>query len=166
MSHLRRYYGPRSVPGKSELGGYVYVIQFATRLVKVGSTVNPKRRVANHHGSAVAYGSRIKGFWVSEPHAGFLDSEAKLKSIAQLAASETRRAEYFVGVDPEFLVSELLTWNRDPLVPVSPRVVDTTSDLWADIQGLTAMEGANTWTLREKIAVRTYLRRHHRRLAT
>lgn len=79
--------------------GYLYVIEFASGVVKVGKAVNPRRRIATHATHARVHGGEVRHSWVSERHAGFDVTERVLiegcKQVGELAFGN----EYFRSVD-------------------------------------------------------------------
>jgi hypothetical protein len=82
-----------ALPGE----GYLYAIEFDTGVVKVGQTVNPRRRLGEHAREAGAFGTVITDYWISEPHAHYLDNETALISFCRDRAPVVRR-EYFHGI--------------------------------------------------------------------
>jgi hypothetical protein len=87
------------IPGKSEEGAFVYVIQFSSGVVKVGYTRNPAQRLKQHADAAKRHGGGIAKYWVSQPHAQANENERCLigpglrrrHPLRQVAALRARR---------------------------------------------------------------------------
>jgi hypothetical protein len=82
------------VPGRA----YIYVIAFNTGVVKVGQTMLPARRFAEHRREAEAFGVWITNFWISAQHSNYLDVEAELIDACWALYPRSRR-EYFQDAD-------------------------------------------------------------------
>lgn len=95
-----------SESGKTEVGGYVYVIGFNDGLVKVGRTQNPKVRLSTIRGAAGTHRMSIASNWLSPLHKDFKSSEKALIQAIKEAGGETAQREYFRGVNFDRAVSE------------------------------------------------------------
>lgn len=130
------------LPSHATSGGYLYVISFDNGTVKVGSTINPSRRVRTHQMSAAQFGITILDLWVSPEIDGYIRAEKRLISAASLMSTGVALREWFHGVDFHTLVRSaqqvtspgtagdsadgISTPGRvgSPTAPLSPR------DLW------------------------------------
>lgn len=86
------------LPCRSDSGGYLYVLELSSRVIKLGMTANPRERLATHIKQAGAFGSRITGAWLSDHHANHKGSEQV--ALCELAARSTQSfgPERFDGV--------------------------------------------------------------------
>ncbi len=104
----------KDLPGKSQWGGYLYVISFSNpeATIKVGSTVNPQARFKDHLGGCRPFGLSIVDWWVSLEHLRYRETEQVLiEQTAKLAAKKYHR-EYFTGVtfDEAFGVAQFIRY--------------------------------------------------------
>ena len=72
----------RELPGKAEHGGYVYVLEFTSGLVKPGRTQDPRSRLGDHAKSARLFGAELADWWVSPLHDGWKGNEESLIAFA------------------------------------------------------------------------------------
>ena len=89
---------------KTQFGGYLYVIEFSTGLVKVGRTQNPAKRFETHRSHGAAFGVIIARYWLSEAHDNFESNEALLIRAMHNLGGIPSKAEYFDGVTVESAV--------------------------------------------------------------
>lgn len=83
--------------GRKAPEGHVYVVEFSNRIIKVGRTANPRRRIATLGGNAESMGERIVHVWLSEVHCNFEGNERELIAFGQASLGDRIRAEYFVN---------------------------------------------------------------------
>ncbi|MFJ8929318.1 GIY-YIG nuclease family protein [Streptomyces sp. NPDC102364] len=91
-----------ALPGESPAGSYIYVLRFASGVVKVGMTRNAGQRLRQHATSALQYGSEIVDHWVSRPHGGAEANEQALIAFCADRAERTtgnERGEFFTGLE-------------------------------------------------------------------
>lgn len=76
-------------------GGYVYVTEFSDGTVKVGKTMAPPRRLAEHTSAAARFGISVTRTWTSFQHRDYDQTETLL--LIGLSRSHDRRGatEYF-----------------------------------------------------------------------
>lgn len=77
--------------------GYLYVVEFSTGVVKVGQTMDPRRRMAEHRRDADTFKVAIVNFWISSAHWNYLDNEIDLINRC-MQVSTRARLEYFRDV--------------------------------------------------------------------
>jgi hypothetical protein len=100
--------------------GHIYVIEFASGVVKVGRTATPKGRVAVHALLAAAHGGSIQSVWVSHRIVGSASAERELIDFCgrngQLAAGR----EYFrINPVAARLRASLIAHNQFPASALS-----------------------------------------------
>lgn len=84
--------------------GYVYVVLFASGVVKVGRSGNPKRRLSRYTRDGLIHSNPVADSWVSPPHGDSWANEARLIRFCEergSLAAGGKRGEYFVGVEFE-----------------------------------------------------------------
>lgn len=91
--------------------GYLYVIEFSTGVIKVGQTRDPQRRLGEHRRSAGAFGVSITQFWLSPPHANYLETEAAL-IIDCAEFSPYSKREYFHAINWSEAVEDAFALTR------------------------------------------------------
>jgi hypothetical protein len=74
--------------------GFLYVIEFTASVVKVGQTINPRRRLLQHQRDANTFKTLISHFWISPPHLNYADNELELIDRCLQISTRLRR-EYF-----------------------------------------------------------------------
>lgn len=77
--------------------GFLYVIEFLSHVVKVGQTVDLRRRLMQHQRDANTFKTLIVHFWISPPHVNYLDNELELIGLCGQSSTRVRR-EYFHDV--------------------------------------------------------------------
>lgn len=82
-------------------GGYVYVIEFYSGMIKVGKSVQPDTRILHHAERAELHGDGVTRFWVSQRHRGFEKTELALIRFCKLHGEPWCGNEYFREVSPE-----------------------------------------------------------------
>lgn len=98
--------------------GYIYVIEFSDKTVKIGRTQSMERRGAQHDGDAQKFGLTIVRTWSSPAHRKYKSNENALgKYCREIPGSENRAREYFTGVDFDDVV---LFANGLDLSPSTP----------------------------------------------
>jgi len=101
--------------------GYLYVIRFSTDTVKVGQTGDLRRRFSEHRRDADAYGVTIVDFWVSAPHANYLDTEVELIHLcARVRRVKRAKREYFTGVPYDVVLGFTANLPYDPQPQPAP----------------------------------------------
>lgn len=79
--------------------GHIYVVEFATGIVKVGKTSSPTRRIRAHGRAAAIHGTEIANCWISQPHQNWSTNERQLiQFCASRGTQVAGRGEYFRGV--------------------------------------------------------------------
>lgn len=101
---------------------YVYVVAFASGLLKVGYTARPHARMTSHIGVARTHGTAAISAWISGPHANATENEKELISYCRDTGMPQGGAEYFSDVDFGDIVkfAESLTFER--LDTTTPKV--------------------------------------------
>ncbi len=89
---------PIVAPGRSTVGGYVYVIQFDSGSIKVGRTTNPAARLKSHAATARTQGVGIAAQWVSQPIESASRIERQLIGFCNGRFPSVNGGEYFAGV--------------------------------------------------------------------
>jgi Homeodomain-like domain len=83
---------------RSSIKGYVYVIEYSTGAVKVGSTRDPRGRIQNLEWTAAQFGVTVARGWLSDGDEDYREREQDLIAVAsglgQRLAAETFRAPY------------------------------------------------------------------------
>lgn len=100
---------------RMRFGGYVYVIEFSTGLVKVGKTSDPAKRLETHRGNGAAFGADITRYWVSAAHDNFDSNETLLIQAMRDLGGTSNRAEYFTGVSMEESVAAAKSLTLDEI---------------------------------------------------
>lgn len=96
---------PMSEVGRTDVGGYVYVIAFASGIVKVGRTSDPRTRLGSIVGHAGIYGDAPLNSWTSPRHMTSKQNEVSLIAAVQAAGGTSDKREYFKGVGFDQVVS-------------------------------------------------------------
>lgn len=105
-------------PPASGQGGFVYVLLFemsgGLKIVKVGRTQVPRRRVSSHALYAERFGGRLVQGWLSVPHITWERTEKALIANALCMAGEPLAgSEYFTGVSYEALVEVATSLSKN-----------------------------------------------------
>lgn len=87
------------MPGRSAMGGYVYLILFSSGAIKVGHTQNPATRMKSHAATARAHGVEIAAHWVSQPITNSRQNERRLIDFCNSRFIPVNDGEYFSGAD-------------------------------------------------------------------
>lgn len=109
------------LPSKADgTRGYIYVLQYANGAVKIGSTSDPRRRVAEHDRYAQIFGRDRIACWLSPEHHWFMVNEYTLLDKALAATREGSIGEWFSGlnVKPILAAAERLDYNSVPAPPM------------------------------------------------
>ncbi len=85
------------LPHKLGNGGYVYAIAFDVGMVKVGSTCDPRTRIANHRHTGRGFRSEIQNIWVSASMRRHAQAERSLIVSAAHLSENGADAEYLLG---------------------------------------------------------------------
>jgi predicted GIY-YIG superfamily endonuclease len=104
-----------SLPPRADfLDGYLYVIEFADGMVKVGITNHPASRTSAHSGYAKKLGTTLGRVWFSEAHRDHARSEERLITAMVAISADRHRDEYFTGVTFEQArgIAETIFTNR------------------------------------------------------
>lgn len=95
-------------------GGFIYIVEYSDGTVKVGQTVNPASRLANHSTGGRSFGLEINRAWLSVPHPQYRSNERAL--IAWGSANATSRGrEYFHGASADRVVDFARTLDYSQL---------------------------------------------------
>lgn len=86
------------LPGTVGGGGYLYAVQFATGVVKIGRTTDPSSRLATHRRHAEAFGVAVTDVWLSPPHTNYQRNETALIH-ACMRVSGRYKNEYFHSIE-------------------------------------------------------------------
>ncbi len=98
MEHLRRCY-------RTELEGYIYVIEFSSGTIKVGKAKNVSQRIGQHAKDARNHGITIVRSWQSPAHTGRDGNEQQLIAFCwEQFGHPVSGDEYFVGADFDVIV--------------------------------------------------------------
>lgn len=93
--------------------GHIYVLQFASGVVKVGKTTNPKQRLATHVQLAEIHGGDVCQSWVSAPHCGYTTTERELIAFCSRSGRVAAGKEYFhIDFDSARQYADFLAHNR------------------------------------------------------
>ncbi len=95
-----------ALPGRAAIGGYLYVVEYSSSLIKVGRTVDPRTRLSVHRQLGEAFSVTIARTWLSPVHESFTKTEKVLIGLAAAQCSASPLAEYFHGVDFDLLVEQ------------------------------------------------------------
>lgn len=85
------------IPGRSDEGDFVYVIQFSSGTIKVGRTQNPSSRLKSHAAVARAHGLTVAAQWVSQPITTARQSERRLIGFCNDRFTPLNDGEFFSG---------------------------------------------------------------------
>lgn len=95
--------------------GHLYVIEFASGVVKVGKSADPKERIARHTLLARAHGGDVVRTWVSPEHYRSGESERELIDFCARSGEPVAGREYFrVPFDDARTWASLVAANRIP----------------------------------------------------
>jgi len=97
---------PAGLPGKVKYGGYAYIVEFDSGLLKVGMTQSPFNRVGLHVRNAALFGIQALRCWLSPLHETPAKTEVGLIAAANRLGTLSAGAEYFRGVAFDRLVAE------------------------------------------------------------
>lgn len=78
---------------------YIYVIEFASRTVKVGQTKNATVRLADHVKSATTHSDSVTRSWFSGPHLDYRENERHLIAFCAQRWKLTVGTEFFRDAD-------------------------------------------------------------------
>lgn len=106
-----------ALPGE----GFVYVITFSTGVVKVGQTIDLRRRFAEHRRDAEAYNVVITNYWVSCAHVNYLDNEIELIGFCDGFGARAKR-EYFHDINFDVVVRFAVGLTYSASVPTVTEV--------------------------------------------
>lgn len=77
---------------------HIYVLQFSSRVIKVGQTSKLRKRLHKHSGEARNHGHRIERHWASVEHATWADSENALITFCwDHFGAPVQGSEYFAS---------------------------------------------------------------------
>lgn len=95
--------------------GYLYIVGFSTGAIKVGQTVEPRKRLRDHRRDALAFGVYVVDLWVSEAHANYLANEVALLRLC-LTIGPCAKQEYFhtVGFERAVELTKRLAYQGVP----------------------------------------------------
>jgi len=83
--------------GRNE--GYIYVVQFAGGVVKVGKSNDPRLRIRTYIQHARLYGGSVLNAWISPPHEAFGAMETLLIEYCAKRGQVACGREYFNGLE-------------------------------------------------------------------
>jgi hypothetical protein len=75
--------------------GHLYVVEFASGIVKVGKADNPKARVAAHAQLAEIHGGAVKSSWISRRLVAYTTAEKELIALCMRHGRVVAGREYF-----------------------------------------------------------------------
>lgn len=110
-----------NLPGKATVGGYIYVIEYSTGVVKVGRTVDPATRFKHHRQFAEVFDAVFTRTWLSPLHGNYKANEVLLLGHAKQLSTRMVVKEYFHGVDFDQLVALADSFAIDVVTPRSVR---------------------------------------------
>ena len=93
------------LPGPSRAGGYLYVVQFNSGVVKVGRTMNPSARLKSHATGGRPHGISVVAQWLSQPHLAAKRNERLLIAFCRSRYRSVNDGEFFVGAEPDQVVA-------------------------------------------------------------
>lgn len=85
--------------GRHPSEGHIYVLQFASGVVKVGYTATPQSRITQHAVSAAPHGGVIVAAWLSAPHINAQANETQIISFCRAHNATQIGQEYFTAID-------------------------------------------------------------------
>lgn len=123
------------VPGPSEVGSYIYVVQFSSGTIKVGQTKDPTSRLRTHEAGARIHGVTVTDQWVSQPVAEPRRLERSVIEFCKSQYSSINGGEYFAGAEASEIIGFVETLEdgtsgsiRMAQVAWPPRPVSPPSD--------------------------------------
>lgn len=78
--------------------GFVYIVLYQDGMIKIGITINPKRRLYQHAHAAKVHGNPVLDTWVSQRLIGYEDVETLALEWARAHCSSSPSREYFHGI--------------------------------------------------------------------
>lgn len=78
--------------------GFVYIVLYADGMIKIGITINPKRRLYQHEHAARVHGNPVAQTWLSRPLIGYEDVETLALEWARSHCVSSPSREYFRGI--------------------------------------------------------------------
>lgn len=102
---------PSGLPGKTRFGGYVYIVEFDSGLLKVGMTQFPQSRLTYHARHAASFGIRAVRGWLSPLHEEPFRTEGLLIAAAAEMGTAAGGREYFAGVGFEEIVTRAAAFD-------------------------------------------------------
>lgn len=100
--------------------GFLYILKFSAGGVKVGQTMDLRRRLSEHRRGAEAYGVVITDYWVSPAHANYLDNEIELIGFCDGISATRAKREYFHGIEyrdvVRFAAKSLIYYSRNAAI--------------------------------------------------
>lgn len=78
--------------------GFVYIVVYQDGMIKIGITINPKRRLYQHAHAAKVHGNPVLDTWVSQRLIGYEDVETLALEWARAHCSSSPSREYFHGI--------------------------------------------------------------------
>jgi hypothetical protein len=127
---------PSGLPGKTKYGGYVYVVEFDSGLIKVGRTEFPRSRIAMYATHAAAFGVRPTRGWLSPMHEDPRPTEAALIAASVDLGGTPVGREYFNDLAFEEIATRAASLHYPP---VDVRAAEARADRFA--QGVVALHG-------------------------
>jgi hypothetical protein len=107
---------------------YAYIAQFATGVIKVGTTMHPRTRLRHHASVAVVHGGALDRFWLSPLHGNALATERALIDFAHsLGGTVAVGREYFSGVEFDQLVGYASSLRMERIPRCGPRAPSLTT---------------------------------------
>lgn len=94
--------------------GFVYVIEFSDKTIKIGRTRDLAQRSASHQRDGEKFGLEVVRKWGSRAHRDYGSTEISLKQFASQKARLQGGKEYFVGLDFNAAVRFVESLNLRP----------------------------------------------------
>src|SRR4051812_47493042 len=104
--------------------GYVYVIEFTGKTIKVGRTDSPRTRIREHQRAAAKFGGEILRAWLLPLHGARVANESHLIAEAERVGTALGGREYFqADYEPLVEVAASLDMTRAEPTPPEPLIV-------------------------------------------
>lgn len=104
-----------SIPGRSQEGDYIYIVQFGSGTIKVGKTKNPTSRLRTHAATARTHGIKVAAQWISQPITTAAENERLLIRFCNERFTSLNGGEYFAGavIDEVLAFAERLSGDAN-----------------------------------------------------
>ncbi len=109
------------VPGRAPRGGYLYAVRYHEGPIKIGRTVDPRRRVGQHSTRGAAFGYHPAEGCLSPAHANYQSNERALIVYAkENGISEV--GEFFRGLSIIGIAEFMASLTYDPAADAAGKV--------------------------------------------